>query len=81
MEIIVGKTAGFCYGVKRAVDGANKLVENNHDIYCLGELVLNKEVINELTNQGMKVINNINEAKGKTIIRAHGVPKEIYNMV
>lgn len=81
MEIIVGKTAGFCYGVKRAVDGAKKLVENNDDIYCLGELVHNKEVINELTNQGMKVINNINEAKGKTIIRAHGVPKEIYNMV
>lgn len=80
MEIIVGKTAGFCYGVKRAVDGAKEIVKNNTNIYCLGELVHNKEVIKELTEQGMKVINNINETKGTTIIRAHGVEKEIYNI-
>ena len=80
MEVIVGKTAGFCYGVKRAVDGAKELVKNNSNIYCLGELVHNKEVIKELTEQGMKVINDINETKGKTIIRAHGIPKEIYDI-
>ena len=45
MEIIVGKTAGFCYGVKRAVDGSlNQIKENNNKIYCLGELVHNKQV-------------------------------------
>ena len=80
MEIIVGKTAGFCYGVKRAVDGATELVKNDTNIYCLGELVHNKEVIKELTEQGMKIINNINEAKGTTIIRAHGVEKAIYDI-
>ena len=80
MEIIVGKTAGFCYGVKRAVDGATELAKNDTNIYCLGELVHNKEVIKELTEQGMKIINNINEAKGTTIIRAHGVKKAIYDI-
>ena len=80
MKIIVGKTAGFCYGVKRAVDGATELVKNDTNIYCLGELVHNKEVIKELTEQGMKIINNINEAKGTTIIRAHGVEKAIYDI-
>ena len=80
MEIIVGKTAGFCYGVKRAVDGVKALVKNNDNIYCLGELVHNKEVIKDLTDQGMKVINNIDETNGKTVIRAHGIAKEIYNI-
>ena len=45
MEIILGKTAGFCYGVKRAVDEAKKEAEINTNIYCLGELVHNKNII------------------------------------
>lgn len=80
MEILVGKTAGFCYGVKRAVDGAkNEIKETNTPIYCLGEIVHNKQVIEELEKNGITFIENIEEAKGKTIIRAHGVPEEIYN--
>ena len=79
MEILVGKTAGFCYGVKRAVDGAKNEIENSKDhVYCLGEIVHNKQVINDLEEQGIKFIENIEDAKGTTIIRAHGVPKEIY---
>lgn len=78
MEIIVGKTAGFCYGVKRAVDGAKEEGKNNQKIYCLGEIVHNKQVVKELQNEGIAFINNIEEANGKTIIRAHGVEKNIY---
>lgn len=48
MEIIIGKTAGFCYGVKRAVDGAIEESKKNKKTYCLGELVHNKEVIEDL---------------------------------
>ena len=50
MEIIIGKTAGFCYGVKRAVDGAIEESKKNKKTYCLGELVHNKEVIEDLKN-------------------------------
>ena len=79
MEIIVGKTAGFCYGVKRAVNGAkNEIEEAKESIYCLGEIVHNKQVVESLEKDGIIFIENINEAKGKTIIRAHGVTEEIY---
>ena len=78
MELIVGKTAGFCYGVKRAVDGAKEELKKNERLYGLGEIVHNQEVIKELENLGMQFINDIEDSKGKTIIRAHGIPKQIY---
>ena len=78
MELIVGKTAGFCYGVKRAVDGAKKELKQNEKLCGLGEIVHNQDVIKELENLGMQFIENIKEANGKTIIRAHGIPKQIY---
>ena len=81
MKVIVGKNAGFCYGVKRAVDGAKEELNNsNNSIYCLGEIVHNKEVVKILEEQGMKVVEDISEAKGKVIIRAHGVCKDIYKI-
>lgn len=78
MEIILGKTAGFCYGVKRAVDGTEKAIKEEKNLFCLGELVHNKQVTNSLQKKGLKFIENIEEANGKTIIRAHGVPHEVY---
>lgn len=79
MNIIIGKTSGFCYGVKRAVEGAHKEIENaKGQIYCLGEIVHNKQVVQELEISGVKFIENIKDANGTTIIRSHGVPKEIY---
>lgn len=78
MELIVGKTAGFCYGVKRAVDGAKEALKQNKKLYGLGEIVHNQEVVKELQNLGMQFIENIGEANGKTIIRAHGIPKQVY---
>lgn len=78
MEVIVGKNSGFCYGVKRAVDGAREELGKGKEIYCLGDIVHNNHVIEDLKKQGMKFIDKIEEAKGKTIIRAHGVSKEVY---
>ncbi len=78
MEVIIGKTAGFCYGVKRAVDGAKKELKKNKTLCGLGEIVHNQEVVKELENLGMQFVDNIEDAKGKTIIRAHGIPKQIY---
>ena len=81
MEIIVGKTAGFCYGVKRAVEGAKEeLLETTGTIYCLGEIVHNKQVVNKLQKEGMSFIENIENADSKIIFRAHGVKKEVYEM-
>ena len=82
MEIIVGKTAGFCYGVKRAVEGSQALVNKKEQIYCLGELVHNKQVVSELQEKGIKFVEDINDVhnNSKLIIRAHGVPKEVYEI-
>lgn len=79
MEIIIGKTAGFCYGVKTAVNGAIQEAKNSKEkIYCLGEIVHNKQVVEMLEDLGIKCIETLDETKGKTLIRAHGVPKGIY---
>ncbi len=81
MEIIVGKTSGFCYGVRRAVDGVTKeALETKGKIYCLGEIVHNKQVIQKLEKLGVKFIKTLEEAKETVLIRAHGIPKEIYQL-
>lgn len=81
MEIIVGKSSGFCYGVKRAVESAEKDASKvKENIYCLGEIVHNSDVVNSLSQKGIIFVENIDEiSKDSTvIIRAHGVTKSIY---
>lgn len=79
MEIILGKRSGFCYGVQNAVDKATEeTIKAKQSIYCLGELVHNKTVTNDLENKGLVFIEDINKTKGRTIIRAHGIAKEVY---
>ena len=83
MEIICGKLNGFCAGVNYTIKKATELLENtNETIYCLGEIIHNERVIDELENKGMITINDINEApnNSKVIFRAHGEAKEIYEI-
>lgn len=82
MEIILGKTAGFCFGVTNAVTKTKeKLEQTKGQVYCLGELTHNAQVMEELESLGLKVVENINELNenDKVIIRAHGVNPEVYN--
>lgn len=78
MEIILGKTAGFCNGITRAVERAEEELQKVNKIECLGDLLHNSQVLNKLKDDGLIVINNIEEAKEKVIIRAHGVKKDVY---
>ncbi len=79
MEVIVGKLAGFCKGVEHAISSAEKALETKK-IYCLGEIVHNKQVIEKLENKGMITVQNIDEIpNGETVIfRAHGEAKKVY---
>lgn len=79
MEIIIGKTAGFCFGVENAVNKTKEQLNNKKSIYCLGELVHNKLVTEELENEGIIFIDDISNAKRDVIIRAHGEKKETYD--
>ena len=80
-NIKLAKYAGFCYGVKRAVDTVKKLKADNPDknIYVLGELIHNTQVIQELDAMGIKTINEL-PAKGDGIcvIRSHGASPEVF---
>lgn len=80
MEIVIGKTAGFCYGVKNAVEKSTEELKKENQLYCLGEIVHNSKVVNELESKGLITIDNLNQNEEglKTIIRAHGVSKQVY---
>lgn len=89
MEIIIGKTAGFCYGVSNAVNKTIKVLEENpnSEVNCLGEIVHNKQVVQQLEDLDLNVVENIEEL-GKAssnedivIIRAHGVSKDVYQKI
>ena len=79
--ILVAKTAGFCFGVERAVSMAEDTLKNSDcPVYSLGQLVHNDSVIQELQEKGLQVVEQVEELrdlpKGIVIIRAHGVPEE-----
>lgn len=81
MNIIVGKESGFCFGVKRAVEGVESECKNLKNINCLGELVHNEVVIEKLKKQGVKFIDNIDDLSDGSVlvIRAHGVSQDVYD--
>ena len=80
MEILLGKTAGFCMGIKNAIKMTDENLKKYNKLECLGDLLHNNQVLEKLKARGLKVIDSIDEAKEKVIIRAHGVTKEIYEM-
>ena len=80
-NIKLAKFAGFCYGVKRAVETVVKLKEENpnKNVYVLGELIHNMDVINELTSLGIKTIYEIPEkGDGICVVRSHGEAPEVF---
>ena len=73
--IKVAKTAGFCFGVDRAVQLVYKLVESGKKVCTLGEIIHNPQVVSDLQKKGVRIISSPSEAnKGETVvIRSHGV--------
>ncbi len=82
MEIIVGQTSGFCFGVENAVSGAQKVLNDNGSVYCLGELIHNEQVVKSLEDCGMITVDNLNDVPDgeKVIFRAHGEAKNVYEL-
>ena len=73
MKIIRAEEAGFCFGVKKALDRINS-IENKENVYVLGKLIHNPQVIGELKEKGIKFVENLDEINNGTIvISAHGV--------
>lgn len=82
MEIIVGKLAGFCGGVINSVMKTEKLLEEYSKMYCLGELVHNKQVVDKLVSKGLIIVDSLEEVpeREKVIVRAHGIAKGVYDL-
>ncbi len=87
MEVKLAKSAGFCFGVKRAVETVYEQVDKCHGerIYTYGPIIHNEEVIKDIQSKGVEVLANEEELKaltsGVVIIRSHGVPKRIYELM
>ncbi len=78
IKIMTAKRAGFCFGVKRAVDMAFNAAENSNNVNTLGPIIHNPQVIDKLRSQGVNPTNEIDDDRTKTlIIRTHGVPQEV----
>ncbi len=88
MKVTLAKTAGFCFGVKRAVEMVYTEVQKGKQVYTLGPIIHNEEVVSDLEKKGVKVINELdlekmeedgNKLSGSTVvIRSHGVSEAVY---
>lgn len=82
MEVTVAKSAGFCFGVKRAVELVYEEAEKKQKVYTLGPIIHNEQVVEDLKKKGVSVLQSIEElADGEdatVIIRSHGVTKQVF---
>lgn len=85
MNVKVAETAGFCFGVQRAVDRVYELIGSDAaPIYTLGPIIHNEEVVSDLEKKGVSVIceKDLGSLKGGTVvIRSHGVGRSVYNTI
>ena len=86
MNVIIAKSAGFCFGVKRAVNMVYEAIEKESlPIYTYGPIIHNDEVVKDMKSQGVHVVSNLEQLdsleKGIMIIRSHGISKAEYEQI
>ncbi len=85
MKVVLAKSAGFCFGVKRAVEKVYEQTGSDKKIYTFGPIIHNEEVVKDLEEKGVSVIETEEELaalkEGTIVIRSHGVPKKIYDLI
>ena len=81
MSVILAKTAGFCYGVNRAVELAESQDAKNKKTVTLGPLIHNPNVVKNLELKGISCVNDENDIENgaRVIIRTHGVSMDIFS--
>ena len=85
MNVTVAKSAGFCFGVKRAVELVYEQTAKEGPLYTYGPIIHNEEVVKDLEKRGVCVIESIDQLKdlekGRVIIRSHGVGKAVQDQI
>ena len=81
MEIRLAKTAGFCFGVNRAVELTYGLLKDGHKVATLGPLIHNPQAVEDMKRKGALVADTVEDIPDgyEVIIRSHGVPRSIYD--
>lgn len=81
-EVILAKSAGFCFGVERAVDMVYDQIKKGGNIYTFGPIIHNEAVVADLESKGVRIIEGIDDIAGRepgtAIIRSHGVERAVY---
>ena len=78
MSVRIARNSGFCFGVKRAIKVALKTSKDNHEIVTLGPIIHNPQMVAKLESENIFKVDKIEQIKGRpTIIRSHGIKKEI----
>lgn len=82
-KVTVAKSAGFCFGVDRAVKMVYSELEKNTKVATLGPIIHNQDVVNDMKAKGARIINSVDEleADETVVIRSHGVGREIYEQI
>lgn len=82
-EVILAESAGFCFGVNRAVELAYELLGKNEKVSTLGPIIHNQQVIDDMAEKGAKIIDTPDEAESDStiIIRTHGIPCSLMNEI
>ena len=83
MDIEIEKSSGFCFGVVYAIDKAEKILETENKLYCLGDIVHNDVEVRRLQEKGLEIIdyNKLKSLKNeKVLFRAHGEPPSSYKL-
>jgi len=80
MKIILAKDAGYCFGVRDAVNSAYETSKEYGEVYMLGDIVHNESVVDDLEKNGVKVVSNLNQVPDDkpVLFRAHGTAKEVW---
>lgn len=79
MRIIVAQKAGFCFGVKNAVDSLHRCLDHPGRLYTLGPIIHNPQVVDDLTEKGVVIAEDVRDIDGGTVvIRSHGIPPKVY---
>jgi len=81
MKVIIAKDAGYCFGVRDAVNMAYDASEKYGEVYMLGDIVHNENVVNDLSKAGAKVVENLEDIpkNSSVLFRAHGTKKAIWD--
>ena len=85
MKVELAKSAGFCFGVEKAVNTVyEEAKKENEIVYTLGPIIHNEEVVKDMKKRGVEAVKMEDLAslqKGTVIIRSHGVSRDVYNFV